>query len=850
MKKLAEFFRNHSPRQFAGYLVLALIVFAFTDSLFADHKYIFDGGGGLVNDKQRVTVSYNLNVYPSGNLRVSHTNLTMRCIGWVGQGQDPSYQALGAYIPWGGDSFVWTAQWVEDRYPIYYVSNFGQTYQTNTQYAVKSRRIKLDTNSFSRNGFRFLGWSRSPSAAKPDWQDGQDDVNLDEYRDLDDHVHTISSGNFTFDAWPVTLYAVWGKQFKIVFDPGDGSGEMEALILNEGEMSQLPKCNFTAPEGKKFFGWKSDSIGSYDDQGSIMYDSKVWQGNRATLIAEWTPIYYNLDFNPNGGTGTMESMRIRYGVSENLKPCEFSRKGYLFTGWATSATGEKVYSDRDSVRNLATHQDETVTLFAVWTPIYYAVRFDAAGGIGEMALMDCEYDKSYSLPANGFTREGGAFLGWTTNNANTVDFEDRASFSNLSSVANSTNVLRAVWSNIGYHIAFDGNGGEGSVATMDCDYSIVYQLPSNDFTRTGYVFTGWATNATTAAVYAEGASVSNLTLTADETIQLFAAWRPITYRVIFDANGGAGAMAPVTNVYDVPAALPVNTFTKLGRTFSGWATESTGSVVYADKASVLNLTAVDDGEFRLYAVWTKALSSLNTPLDNDELTILQDVDPCPHLSILETEDAVNGSCVKISRDNDGKTGFRIYLDTPGELTFRWKVVNVIDGWHYIGYTAKVYLEGVDMTNSVMSISREDEYPDPESVPEISWQDVKVAITNAPASLQFLFSNQSLTAYSDPYALFDHVRWSSGDNPEPTPEDAPVINGAAKVDGGKFRVTFAADKRFKYELIKTGSLSPVDWQSFSPQLFLTPDEDGNVSFEPDVEASELQMFYRVKVLKKD
>lgn len=852
MNTLHKLFLQHSPRQFAGYVVLCLSAIALQARAIS-WEYTFDACGGIVDGKATSKHILEVNTYAQTPY-ATHTNKTLRCVGWY---NSSDYHPIGRLCENGGSFWngyglqTFYAKWVEDRYPIFFVSNFG-TDKTTEQWVTASEKIKLNANSFSRSGFRFLGWSTDRTANKPTWSDGQVDVNLDQYRNWNDSKHLDEDGN---QLAPVTLYAVWGKQFTLSFVGNGGGGSMNDFVLDEGVPTTLPKCTFTPPVGMRFYQWSCDKtfIGDNFDEAELTYTSATWGGSMATLTAKWTSVSYFVRFNANTSasvSGTMSDQPMDYGISQNLWGCQFKRVGYEFAGWAETADGAVKYADKADVVNLSATDGAIVNLYAKWTPISYAVKFDAAGGEGEMAVMDCEYDQAYPLPANVFTRDGGTFAGWTTNGASGVVFEDRATISNLSSVANSTNVLRAVWSNIAYRISFGGNGGEGSVPAMDCEYGTVYQLPSNDFTRTGYLFAGWTTNAAMPAVYAEGASVSNLTITADATVELFAAWRPVVYRVVFDANGGEGEMAPMTCTYDIGYSLPSNSFVKLGRAFSGWADSSSGEVVYADGVVVSNLVAVEDGECRLYAVWVKELSDLNAALDNDVLTVLRDPGADAFVTVVEDVTAENGSCVKINRNdgNDATKGFRIYLDSPGKLTFRWKVVNVFPetSLHIDGFLAKVRLEEPEVTNDVVVVDRKSDYTEP----ELEWEDVSISVGSEPASVQFVFKGHKGSGSEQLYALFDNVRWTTGGNPDPTEADAPVINGAATVEGGRFRVTFAADGRFKYELIKSDSLAPADWKSFEPRMFVTPEADGAVSFEPEMDPAKPQMFYRVKVLKKD
>ena len=85
--------------------------------------------------------------------------------------------------------------------------------------------------------------------------------------------------------------------------------------------------------------------------------------------ANATPISYTVAFNKNNesATGTMESQSFTYGTAQNLTENGFQYEGKYFGGWATTTSGEKAYSDKQSVNNLTTTDGDTVTLYAIWT---------------------------------------------------------------------------------------------------------------------------------------------------------------------------------------------------------------------------------------------------------------------------------------------------------------------------------------------------------------------------------------------------------------------------------------------------------------------------------------------------
>lgn len=68
-----------------------------------------------------------------------------------------------------------------------------------------------------------------------------------------------------------------------------------------------------------------------------------------------------IHFDANGGNGTMTNQTVTYNVAEAIKANTFELTGYSFSGWATSADGEKVYDDQQSVAFT-----NSQTLYALW----------------------------------------------------------------------------------------------------------------------------------------------------------------------------------------------------------------------------------------------------------------------------------------------------------------------------------------------------------------------------------------------------------------------------------------------------------------------------------------------------
>ena len=133
-------------------------------------------------------------------------------------------------------------------------------------------------------------------------------------------------------------------------------------------------------------------------------------------------------------------------------------------------------------------------------------------------------------------------------------------------------------------------------------------------TREGYTFVQW--------LDADGKAFDpTANVTEDHTYNNIE-WKPIEYRVIFDANAGGktvtGTMEDQVFTYDVEAKLNANTFACTDEkngvqlyAFGGWNTEADGSgTAYTDEQEVSNLTAESEGEITLYAQWQHVTKKL------------------------------------------------------------------------------------------------------------------------------------------------------------------------------------------------------------------------------------------------
>ena len=79
---------------------------------------------------------------------------------------------------------------------------------------------------------------------------------------------------------------------------------------------------------------------------------------------------YTITFDANGGTGTMNPINgICPGDNQTLPANTFTRTGYTFDGWATSANGNKAYNDKATISNI----NSNITLYARWKANTYTI---------------------------------------------------------------------------------------------------------------------------------------------------------------------------------------------------------------------------------------------------------------------------------------------------------------------------------------------------------------------------------------------------------------------------------------------------------------------------------------------
>ena len=302
--------------------------------------------------------------------------------------------------------------------------------------------------------------------------------------------------------------------------------------------------------GYTFKGWATSrgaTSATYGDGARIYALSSLY-----SLYAVWKANAYTVAFDGNGATsGTMKNLAMTYGKAKALTANAFSRTGYTYQGWATTADGDAEYANGETVSNLTATTNATFDLYAVWTANPYTVTFDANGGTGDaMASQGFTYGTEQNLPSGSYTRTGYTFLGWSTNpQATSAVYTDGASVSNLAT--GGTLALYAVWRPNAYTIRFMPNGAEGEMTDQTATYDTATNLTANAFAKEGYWFVGWCLDEVGAVSFTNRQEVLNLTANDGAVVTLVAKWADAWYvnaATGDDANEGFKAEQPLKTI--------------------------------------------------------------------------------------------------------------------------------------------------------------------------------------------------------------------------------------------------------------------------------------------------------------
>ena len=400
------------------------------------------------------------------------------------------------------------------------------------------------------------------------------------------------------------------KNYTLIYDNNGGSGCTSKSITYGEEYGTL--CT-PSRSGYAFVGWfdsnyKDSPLNYYADTYSDLknafgYDANLLykhyfeyglkegrrisqyissdkyntEGNK-TIYAGWKSVVYKINYNANGGSGTMESGNAEFGTNVTIKNNGFTRDGYTFVGWTTKSNGADdgygwtgwsgTWNYVDGQYGIAENKLE---LYAMWKRNAYTISYNPGytdlntcynmckserdqvscadkcdetidtKDAGKMDSDTVSKGSSVTIKNNAFVRNGYTFAGWTTNSDGTDDGYGWTGWSGTWNydngqygINNNKLTLYARWNIKAYTISYNANGGSNAPGNQSKIENKSISLSSSKPTRTGYTFVNWNTKKDgSGTTYKAGASYNS---NADLT--LYAQWRINKVYIKLDANGG------------------------------------------------------------------------------------------------------------------------------------------------------------------------------------------------------------------------------------------------------------------------------------------------------------------------
>ena len=460
------------------------------------------------------------------------------------------------------------------------------------------------------------------------------------------------------------------ETYTIIYDGNGHDGgtvPTDSTNYEEGSTVTLPSgTGGITLTGYILTGWNTISDGTGTDYNA---GSTFTMGTADVIMyAQWTTHQtYTVTYYGNGSDGGVvptDSNNYEEGAEVTTAAGTMTLTGYAFTGWNTAADGSGTARTAGSTFAM---EIVNVLLYAQWTQnSTYTVTYYGNGSDGGVVPTDSnnyEEGTEVTAAAGTMTQAGYTFTGWNTSADGSGTARAAGSIFTMGTVSVS---LHAQWVVI-YTVTYDNNGaGSGMVPVDSNDYEAgeTVTVPGNtgNLVKTGYIFTGWNRLVNGSGTnYTEGEAF----LIGSSDVTLFAKWTENNYTITFIKNDieATGTMADQEIGSGLAANLLENEFSKVGSTFSGWATTPGGSVEYEDQVSF----TMGDSNIFIYAKW---IANYNITFDKNDVDATE---------IMNDQTIASGSTVSLATNEFIKIGW----------TF--------EGWAITSDGSVIYTDGTSYT---------------------------------------------------------------------------------------------------------------------------------------------------------
>ncbi|NCC87862.1 MAG: hypothetical protein EOM05_08340, partial [Clostridia bacterium] len=401
----------------------------------------------------------------------------------------------------------------------------------------------LENPYLTRNGYIFSSFNTSQLGGDDDYSFG---------------------GSFSMPSRDLILYVLWQpKEFTIIYHTNaPASATAQVNPVNDQELT----CEYDSfiiisyddvfsLTGWTLSSWNTLANGTgttfvFGTKYSFAYNAN----STLDLYAIWTPITYTISYDSNFQfgevTNTFSDNTVYSYDEERLLPSgSFTAVGYTQTGWRDELNN--VYEIAGNVKNLTTQSN--ATLYAIWTANIIKVRIHE-DGVNNASVYEKDYyyndasDSNLPLVADisNLAKDFKVFGGWSISkysnwNSATATFEDGDSILKYLSSGNLD--LYPIW--IPFTVNIHSNTASDEVVSYEVNSSgevtILKASLSSIFTYFGFEIDHLSNTAnifesTVDFEFVIGITQVAMSMSGDDTLDLFVAWKAKTYSLQFVAE--------------------------------------------------------------------------------------------------------------------------------------------------------------------------------------------------------------------------------------------------------------------------------------------------------------------------
>ena len=450
-------------------------------------------------------------------------------------------------------------------------------------------------NGWTIDGYTFAGWTTNADGGGTKYAPG---------------ASWTASGT-------LTLYAQWTPgEAGLTYDGNGATGGKTDPQNGVTDQKVNVRQNGFTRDGYTFVRWDTQA----DCRGKAVNPGDKWtlQGS-STLYACWAGNVQTLTYHGNGATdGNTAAQSGKTGDELTTNANGFTRDGYTFVEWNTKADGTGGHYGKGT-NGVAkwTMLPAGNDLYAIWQANPANIRYrDDWGATGSTPDTTGVTGQNVTIAQNGFTRPGYTFTGWARDRRTNPSLQPGGRYT----LTPGTTTLWAQWKADPAHLIYNSNSGSTS-QTRRTDGVVDQTLTviANPFTRSGYTFTGWNTQADgRGKAYTAG---NGFRLAADpksnpaNTSVLYAQWRINRVTLKFNPNGGTGGYPDITvdafTTVTIPADAKEPKVQRPGFRFTGWAMKPTpgnGDTILTPGKGTVSMP--DQGSITVYAQWAPAMTTL------------------------------------------------------------------------------------------------------------------------------------------------------------------------------------------------------------------------------------------------